>query len=268
MHELAARALTLAHETLRCGVPHFRERKLIPIRTSSHLIVFDVARISPLYTMLEVQAGGEDLTKVPRKDNFFSGDISLPDELSTTEKHYSNWNKAHPEFQVDKGHSAGSQFRRGDLVVQSDIDTLAGVTPEASATNRNCKGPLETAIFNRAKKHTHTYLVQGPVWYEEEPKYGKLENGQWIPDALFISALFWKGKTVKSWCWLMENAVSVLPTEAEPKGSDLREVSLDRLEHVTGLYLWGNVRASKFKKRRHRLSGGEWWKEGQPQPKD
>ena len=31
--------------------------------------------------------------KVARKDNFVSGDISLPDELSTTEDHYAHWNK-------------------------------------------------------------------------------------------------------------------------------------------------------------------------------
>ena len=116
MHELAARALTLAHETLRCGVPHFREHRFIPIRTSAHLIVFDPRRISPLYTMLEVVPTDE--TVVDRKDNFSSGDITLPDELCTTEKHYENWNKANPSFPVDKGHSAGSQYRRGDVVEQ------------------------------------------------------------------------------------------------------------------------------------------------------
>ena len=80
----------------------------------------------------------------------------------------------HPEFPVDKGHSAGSQYRRGDVVVQSDIDTLAGVSPEASKTNRNVKGPLESAILAYAKTKTHTYLVQGPVWYGAEPKHGML----------------------------------------------------------------------------------------------
>jgi len=265
MHELAARALALTHETLRCGVPHFRERQVIPIRTSAHLIVFDVEKVSALYTMLEVQATGEELTNVARHDNFVSGDISLPDELSTTEEHYKNWNKKHKNtFPIDKGHSAGSQFRRGDLVEQSDIDTLAGVTPEASATNRNCKGPLESAIFKHAKNQTHTYLVQGPVWRGSEPKHGKLENGQWIPDALFISALFWHRKTVKSWTWLMENAKSVLPTPEDPVGANLHEITLDELEHLTGLYLWGNVRARKFEKRRNKLNGGKWWKEGQP----
>ncbi len=258
MHEIAAKALTLAHEVFRCGVPHFRERKLIPIRTSAHLIVFDVERISPLYTMLEVRPTDE--TNVGRKDNFSSGDVTLRDEWCTTEKHYSNWNKAHPEFPVDKGHSAGSQFRRGDVVTQSDIDTLAGVTPEASKTNRNVKGPLESAILAHAKKHTHTYLVQGPVWYDSDPVHGKLENGQWIPDALFISALFLHRKSVKSWTWLMENATTV-------KEADLREISLDQLERLTGLYVWGNVGANNFRKRRGKLSGGDWWKAGQPSPK-
>lgn len=257
MHDIAAKLLTLAHETFRCGVPHFRERPLIPIRTSAHLIVFDAAKVSPLYTMLEVQPIDE--TNVGRKDNFSSGDVTLPDELCTTEKHYANWNKAHPEFPVDKGHSAGSQYRRGDVVEQSDIDTLAGVTPEASKTNRNVKGPLESAILAHAKEHTHTYLVQGPVWYGVEPKHGKLENGQWIPDALFISALFLHRKTVRSWTWLMENETTI-------RGANLREITLDQLEQLTGLYVWGNVGADKFAQRRNKLSGGDWWMARQPKP--
>ncbi len=255
MHEITARALSLAHETLRCGVPHFRERKLIPIRTSAHLIVFDTEKISPLYTMLEVAP--HDETNVGRKDNFVSGDISLPPELSTTEKHYSNWNKANPKFPIDKGHSAGSQYRRSDSVEQSDVDTLAGVTPEASKTNRNCKGPLESAILAYAKKQTHTYLVQGPIWYGPEPIHGKLENGQWIPDALFISALFLHGKTVRSWTWQMENSQTI-------KGAKLHEITLAQLEYITGLYLWGNVRTGNFKKRRNKLNGKDWWQAGQP----
>lgn len=258
MHELAAKALTLAHDVFRCGVPHFREQRFIPIRTSSHLIVFDPLKISPLYTMLEVLPTDE--TNVARKDNFVSGDVTLPAELCTTEKHYANWNKAHPEFPVDKGHSAGSQFRRGDVVKQSDIDTLAGVTPEASKTNRNVKGPLESAILARARTHTHTYLVQGPVWFGPEPIHGKLENGQWIPDALFISAIFLRGKKVRCWTWLMDNAQKV----RGKGGANLREITLEDLEQLTGLYLWGNVGADRFHKRRAKLSGGDWWLAGQP----
>lgn len=258
MYALAAKLLTLAHETFRCGVPHFRERQLIPIRTSAHLIVFDVEKISPLYTMLKLKPTDE--TNVMRDDNFSSGDVTLPSELCTTEKHYSNWNKANPNFPVDKGHSAGSQYRRGDQVEQSDIDTLAGVTPEASKTNRNCKGPLESAILARAKKQTHTYLVQGPIWYGTEPIHGKLENGQWIPDALFISSMFLHKKTVTSWTWQMENSKTIYGKN----GANLREITLDRLEALTGLYLWGNVGASNFQNRRNKLRGGSWWKAGQP----
>ena len=95
------------------------------------------------------------------------------------------------------------------------------------------------------------------VWNGIEPKHGKLENGQWIPDALFISALFMHRKTVRSWTWLMNNEKTV-------RKVDLREITLDHLEQLTGLYLWGNVRVSNFKKRRKKLSGGTWWLAGQP----
>ena len=211
MHEITAKALSLIHETLRCGVPHFRERPLIPIRTSAHLIIIDAAKVSPLYTMLEVdptEANREmgekkaskdgdrrdDLAdsdhKVGRKDNFSSGDVTLPDELCTTEKHYANWNKKEKrkpksqQFLVDKGHSAGSQYRRDDVVEQSDIDTLAGVTPEADKTNRNCKGPLESAILAYAKKQTHTNLVSC--------KINSLKNNLALSACLFY-VLGWGG---------------------------------------------------------------------------
>ncbi len=267
MYQIAARALTLVHDTFRCGVPHFRERRLIPIRTSAHLILFDAEKISPLYTMLEVdptEANQDNSDRVARRDNFSSGDISLPDELCTTEAHYKNWNTAHPEFPVDKGHSAGSQYRRENVVEQSDIDTLAGVTPEASKMNRNCKGPLESAILNYAKKQTHTYLVQGPVWYGAEPIHGKLENGQWIPDALFISAMFLHGKKARSWTWVMDNAQKLYGEG----GANLHDITLDDLEKLSGLYLWGNVRTGKFKERRNKLNkgrGSKWWMVGQPE---
>jgi len=65
----------------------------------------------------------------------------------------------------------------------------------------------------------------------------------------------------------MENAVSVLPSKQDPVGANLREISLDEIEFLTGLYLWGNVRADTFKQRRGKLNGGTWWKEGQPEPK-
>lgn len=264
MYEIAARALTLAHDIFRCGVPRFRERRLIPIRTSAHLIVFDADRISPLYTMLKLDpTEANDPDRVARVDNFTSGDLSLPDELCTTEEHYRNWNREHPEFPIDKGHSAGSQFRRGDVTEQSDIDTLAGVTPEASKTNRNCKGPLENAIFAYAKRQTHTYLVQGPIWYGHDPIHGKLENGQWIPDALFISAMFLHKKKARSWTWVMDNSQTLYGEG----GANLHEITLDELEKITGLYLWGNVRVNHFKERRNKLNTGrKWWMAGQPEP--
>ena len=65
----------------------------------------------------------------------------------------------------------------------------------------------------------------------------------------------------------MENAKSVLPTKADPVGANLHEISLEELESLTGLHLWSNVQAKKFQKRRNKLSGGDWWKEGQPKPK-
>ena len=254
MHEITAKALSLAHDTFRCGVPYFRERKLIPIRTSAHLIVFDAERISPLYTMLKVRK--EDAV-VNREDNFFSGDVTLPDEFCTSEADYSQWNRDNPDFPVDKGHSAGSQYRRLNDGEQSDIDTLAGVTPEACKTNRNVKGPLESAILEYAKSQTHAYLVQGPVWFGDRPVNGVLRNGQWIPDAMFVSGLFLRKKSVDCWCWLMNNSQTI-------EGADLREVTLDDIEKLTGLYLWGNVGSSRFNERRSSLTGGDWWLSGQP----
>lgn len=254
MYEPLAKALTLTNDLFRCGVPHFRERKFIPIRTSAHFIVFDPEKKSPLYTMLEVRP--DDKTVVGREDNFTDGFITLPDELCTTEADYAAWNKEHPDRPYDKGHSAGSQYRRGDQTVQSDIDTLAGVCPETPAMNRNVKGPLESAILEKAKECSHTYLVQGPIW-NAGSRLDTLRNGQWVPHEVFISALFIRKKKVTSYSWIMNNVQDIDLV-------DLEEVSLDRIEAATTLYLWGNVAASDFKARRDKVNGDDWWKKGQP----
>ena len=117
MRESLAQALTLAHDNLRFGVPHFRERPLIPIRTPVYLLVFDPERLSPLYTMLAIQLRLQ--TEVQQTDNLTSGDVSLQDELSTTEKHYANWNRANPSFPIDKSDTTGGQYRRGDMATRT-----------------------------------------------------------------------------------------------------------------------------------------------------
>ena len=98
------------------------------------------------------------------------------------------------------------------------------------------------------------------MWYGKEPVHGKLPNGQWIPDALFISALFLHKKTARSWTWLMENAKTV-------RDANLRTISLDELERLTDLYLWGNVGADHFAESRSKKGRGTWWKAGQPAPR-
>ena len=53
-------------------------------------------------------------------------------------------------------------------------------------------------------------------------------------------------------------------------GANLREITLDDLEKITGLYLWGNVRTDRFKENRNKLNrgkGSKWWMDGQPKPK-
>ena len=259
MYAPLAKALTLTHDLFRCGVPHFRERELIPIRTSAHFIVFDVEKKSPLYTMLEIRP--DDETAVPRKDNFTDGFITLPDDLCTTEQDYAEWNRNNPAFPYDKGHSAGSQYRRGNQTEQSDIDTLAGVCPVPPAMNGNVKGPLESAILEQAKLCEHTYVVQGPIWgkgvHGQVLNRGSIGSGQWIPRAFFISALFLRRKRAIAYTWEMNNAHRLEEVL-------LREISLDRLEELTGLYLWGNVASGKFNESRSEINGDDWWKKGQP----
>lgn len=231
---------------------------MIPIRTSAHFIVFDVEKKSPLYTMLEIRP--DDETAVPRKDNFTDGFITLPDELCTTEEDYAEWNRNNPGFPYDKGHSAGSQYRRGNQTEQSDIDTLAGVCPEAPAMNRNVKGPLESAILEQAKLCEHTYVVQGPIWGDyplPDVWQDRLPGGQWIPDGFFISALFLRRKKAIAYAWAMRN-------EQELSNVHLREISLNRLEELTGLYLWSSVASGEFNQKRNLINGDDWWKKGQP----
>tara|TARA_R110002096_G_scaffold66682_1_gene162132 strand:- start:2418 stop:3179 length:762 start_codon:yes stop_codon:yes gene_type:complete len=252
MHESIAKLLTLSHSLFRCGVPHFRENRYIPIRTASHFIVFDASRKSPLYTMLEVRPSGGP--QVPREDNFTDGELTLSDDLCTTEADYAQWNREHPDQPYDKGHSAGSQYRRGNVTEQSDIDTLAGVCPESPRMNRNVKGPLESTILEKAEDCSHTYLVQGPIWRENYPEKGQLPGGQWIPDAVFISALFIRKKSCGVYCWVMQNE----------EDATAAEVTLVDIEQLTGLYLWSNVGSGSFQTNRNKLQGDTWWMKGQP----
>ena len=61
----------------------------------------------------------------------------------------------------------------------------------------------------------------------------------------------------------MDNATRVYGKD----GANLREITLDRVEELTGLFLWSNVGANNFDKRRKKLSGGKWWMAGQPTPR-
>ena len=256
MYESLAKVLTFTHEAFRFGVPHFPARNIIPIRTSAHFIAFDADRISPLYTMTGVTPGSSE-TNVSREDNFASGEFTLPDELCTTEGDYRAWNKEHPEFPVDKGHSLGSQFARSDDQVQSDVDTLAGVTPESSPVNRHIKGPLESAIKAYSLRQTHSVLVQGPLWHGPAPIHGHLRNGQWIPDAMWITACFTFRKKIRAYAWVMQNT-------ADRQDASLCELPVRVLENQTGLVFWSNVGSSKFQRSLELTSGETWWKAGQP----
>jgi hypothetical protein len=64
--------------------------------------------------------------------------------------------------------------------------------------------------------------------------------------------MFLRKKTAKSWTWVMENSKTT-------KGTKLRQITLDELEQLTDLYLWGNVGANNFAK----LRRGSWWRAGQ-----
>ena len=153
----------------------------------------------------------------------------------------------------------GSQFARENAASQSDIDTLAGVQPEFGKVNRNIKGPLESAIKKRVgeKDWAQVIYCAGGGWYGVEPQHGYLVGGQWIPDFLWITSFWRHKKKLESFSFVMEN----VPDRTE---SNLREVSINALEKMTGLRLWHNVQASRFIKTRDSVSKDDWWKAGQP----
>ena len=122
MNSLIAKAMTQwPGQLFKPGIPHFRERPIIPIQTSAHFIAFDCEKVSALYGFRKLDAEANEVN-VDRKDNFSDGDFTLPDELCTTEKDYAQWNKDNPDFPVNKGHIDGSQFARENLEHQADID--------------------------------------------------------------------------------------------------------------------------------------------------
>jgi len=266
MHEAFAKLATFWPGGLfSAGIPHFIERNIIPVPTSAHFIAFDADRIAPVYAIRQIH-GDSGEVNVGRKDNFTDGDWRLPDELCTTEADYAETNRNFRDlgcdmklWTLDKGHVDGSQFARDDDSSQSDIDTLAGIQPEFAQVNRNIKGPLESAIKKRVSEKPWTQVIYcaGGGWWSQEPRHGKLVNGQWIPDYLWISTFWRHKKTVEAYSWTMNNV-------QDRVDADLSEVTTNELEKRTGLALWRNVRASKFVKNRDRLNNKDWWKAGQP----
>lgn len=127
--------------------------------------------------------------------------------------------------------------------------------------NRNVKGPLESAILEKAKECEHTYIVQGPIWSRSasgrQETEGILGSGQWIPGKFFVSALFLSRKKSTAYAWVMRNDHNL-------KHVCLREASLDALESMTGLYLWSSVASGDFNARRDQTNDDDWWKKGQP----
>lgn len=238
------------HPLFRYGVPRPRER-FIPIPTDAHLIVFDAARVGPAFTMHRITPSNS-VKSVDRDDDFIS-ELTLPDNLQTTNADYAAWNRDHPDDPMDKGHQTGSQVRRSDRLVQHDVDSLAGCCPETPPLNRVVKRDLESAIVKVAEEMIDVRCVQGPIWYGDAPR-GKLNSGQWIPDAVFISCLMRPSNTrIIATSWVMQNLQST--TEV-----GLSEVCLDELESLTGLVLWDQIRMSSFDRQRSKIHNSDWWR--------
>lgn len=247
---LIEEALSLAHPLFRFGHPHVQQPKRIPIPTSAHYIEFDVMRVGPRYTMHRIIPSTEE--KVVGRDDDFVSEFTLPKELRTTNGHYSNYNKAHPEHPMDKGHQTGSQVRRTDRLAQHDVDSLAGVCPEGAKLNRNVKGPLESRIAERAKDFIDVRCCQGPGWFDWSPDYepplGKLESGQWVPDFLWISSFWRTASGFETFSWTMQNKPLIEDVQ-------LTSISLDELERQTLLHVWGKAQGIK----RDAVNPDEWW---------
>jgi DNA/RNA endonuclease G (NUC1) len=242
--------ISKAHSLFRYGVPRPRDRYIL-IPTDAHFIVFDTLRVGPAYTMHRITPGSTP--KLVDRDDDFISELTLPDELQTTTSHYSQWNQEHPDDPMDKGHQTGSQFRRANSLVQHDVDSLAGCCPETPRLNQIVKRSLEMKIAQMADMMIDVRSVQGPVWFGDSPR-GKLASGQWIPDALFISVLMRPNHTrIQATSWIMDN-------QQRAEDINLREVSLNELEAVTGYVFWDQVRTSTFQRQRSRIHGDNWWK--------
>lgn len=221
------------------------------IPTDAHLIVFDSLRVGPAFTMHRITAESEP-KNVDRQDSFIS-ELTLPDHLQTSSADYATWNRDHPDDPMDKGHQTGSQLRRSDRVVQHDVDSLAGCCPETPALNRVVKRDLEAAIVKASEKMIDVRCVQGPLWYGDVPR-GKLNSGQWIPDALFISCLMRPSNTrILATNWVMQN-------KQASNEVGLAEVSLDELESLTGLVFWDQIKINSFERQRSKTHDDDWWR--------
>lgn len=234
----------LAHPLFRFGIPH-ETKTLIPIPTNSHFIQFDTSTVSPRFCMARLMPGTED-KNVGRDDDFVS-EFTLPPELRTKSSDYAAWNKENPENPMDQGHVIGSQMRRSDRQLQHDIDSLAGVIPESPALNRFVKNPLECKIVEKAQECIDCYYVAGPSYLGGD--YGMLRSGQLVPTGSWIACLFRTSTKVEVYVWMMDNV-------QDRDAVNLRTISLEDLEEITGLHVFGGLQGID----RSKVDDKDWWK--------
>lgn len=174
-----------------------------------------------------------------------------------------------PAFRADLADYRASGYDRGHLVASanqnelelqnSETFLLSNMSPQHPDLNRGIWRELESAIrtLDAMDDIWETYVICGPIFYFDKPVESigtHDDNGVSIPipNAYFKSVLTEDRKgDLKMWSFLLNNEVS-------DKSLDEFLVPTEKIEKLSGIYLWNLLQGEKIDKDKKKVR--KMWK--------
>lgn len=183
-----------------------------------------------------------------RLDNF-RPDYRIPERFRADLADYSSTG-------FDRGHLVSSANQIGTDIQNSETFLLSNMAPQHPDFNRGIWKELETEIrrLNNFKSVLETYVISGPLFYFDQEIYmigAKNDNGVTLPiPHAFFKSILTESKTgyLRMWSFIIPNEDT---NEAIPLESF--QVDTNKIEKISGLYLWESLVGTKIKREKGRV---------------
>jgi endonuclease G len=157
------------------------------------------------------------LTVISKRSNNFRPDPSVPN--SPTPQDYTRSG-------YDRGHLAPAADFRWDVQAMSESFYMSNITPQKPAFNRGIWKQLEEQVRDWALEKDTLYIVTGAVLHKGLPTIGTSTIA--VPEYFYKVILKHNSATNSGIGFVMPNEGSTEPLESF-------EVTIDSVEHLTGL---------------------------------